>query len=158
MNPNSVHDSVCLHLSADGRRCRMLRKPGHVSLCPYHARQEQKLLVNDQKRLENDRKLLENDHKRLENDRKLQRDQVLQTSEPQDLARERLANQVASLGASGKVDAHEVARALVGIYNALAEGRISSRSAATLGYLGQLLLQSLKPPPRPKSKPQPFPF
>lgn len=147
----TLDDSVCLHLFADGRRCRMLRKPGH-SVCPYHARQERKLLQNDHKLLKIEQKSPEIDPKFLP------RAQTVRSPAPQDLARERLADQVASLGAGGKVDTREVARALVGIYNALAQGRISSRSAATLGYLGQLLLQSLKPPSRPKPTPQRWPY
>jgi len=137
MKRHSSCDSVCLHLSADGRRCRMLRKPGHTSLCPYHAKKEQKLLENDRELLERGRQLI--------------------ASQQQFREKEQLTAQLASLGSGGKVDAHEVARALVGIYNALAEGRISSRSAATLGYLGQLLLQSLKPSSRPKPKPPSWP-
>jgi hypothetical protein len=31
---------TCSHTFLDGRRCRMLRSPGHPELCPYHARKD----------------------------------------------------------------------------------------------------------------------
>jgi hypothetical protein len=40
-------DNRCLRQFADGRRCRMLRKPGHKSLCAFHAREEEQILEAD---------------------------------------------------------------------------------------------------------------
>ena len=110
---NSQSDaSVCLRQFSDGRRCRMLRKRGHPSLCVFHAREEQQLTEKD-----------------------------------------KLASELASLGARGIIDSAEVARVITKIFNALARNRISPRSAATLGYLGQLLLQSLDKHRPLKSRP-----
>ncbi len=33
-------DDRCRYVSADGRRCAMLRSKGHPSLCPQHRRQQ----------------------------------------------------------------------------------------------------------------------
>ena len=41
-------DNRCLRQFTDGRRCRMLRKPGHLSLCAFHAREEEQILESGQ--------------------------------------------------------------------------------------------------------------
>ena len=47
-------------------------------------------------------------------------------------------------GLSGTVNsATQICEVLGKVFNALAEGRISARTANTLGYLGQLMLQSM---------------
>jgi hypothetical protein len=117
------NDSVCLRQFSDGRRCRMLRKLGHASLCPFHANEERKLQGDDQKLLEQDR----------------------------------LASELATLGAGGALYPDDIARVTAKLFNALASNRISPRSAATLGYLAQLLLQSLgkrRPTPQPQARPR----
>jgi hypothetical protein len=48
MNSSSESlDRACLRTFNDGRRCRMLRKPGHPSLCVFHAREEAQLLETE---------------------------------------------------------------------------------------------------------------
>jgi hypothetical protein len=98
-SPASEHR--CVHQSADARRCRMLRKSAHPSLCVFHAREEEQLLET-----------------------------------------EKLAAEFASL--SGKyVTALDVNHVLGKVFDAFAHKRITSRTANTFGYLGQLLLQSM---------------
>src|SRR5256885_11858846 len=47
-NRNAVKDSsLCQFPFNDGRRCRMLRHPGHPSLCIFHARAELQLLESE---------------------------------------------------------------------------------------------------------------
>lgn len=98
---SQASENRCLRQFSDGRRCRMLRKFGHSSLCAFHAREEE---------------------------------QLLQT--------EKLAAEFASL--SGKyVTALDVNHVLGKVFDAFAHQRITSRTANTFGYLGQLLLQSM---------------
>ena len=40
-------ENRCAYLFLDGRRCRMLRKPGHPSLCAFHAREERQHLETE---------------------------------------------------------------------------------------------------------------
>lgn len=103
-------DSVCLRQFSDGRRCRMLRKPGHSSLCVFHAREEQQLLEQERQRKE----------------------------------RDKLAAELATLGSEGRISSDQVATVMTSTFRALAKGRISPRDARTLGYLGQLVPQSLR--------------
>jgi hypothetical protein len=43
-----TESSLCQFPFADGRRCRMLRRDNHPSLCSFHARAEQQLLESHQ--------------------------------------------------------------------------------------------------------------
>ena len=43
----SNDDNRCLRQFTDGRRCRMLRKSGHASLCVFHANEEEQLLESE---------------------------------------------------------------------------------------------------------------
>src|SRR5690242_8605389 len=43
MNSQQSTDSRCLRTFSDGRQCRMLRRHGHLSLCVFHAREEEQL-------------------------------------------------------------------------------------------------------------------
>jgi hypothetical protein len=98
---SNAPENRCVRQFADGRRCRMLRKAGHASLCVFHAREEDQLLESD-----------------------------------------KLAAEFASL--SGKfVTALDVNHVLGKVFDAFAHKRISSSTANTFGYLGQLLLQSM---------------
>jgi hypothetical protein len=40
-------DNRCLRQFSDGRRCRMLRKSGHSSLCVFHAHEEEQLIESE---------------------------------------------------------------------------------------------------------------
>jgi len=93
---------LCQFPFADGRRCRMLRHPGHPSLCIFHARAELQLLESDR----------------------------LGTELGQTLTRDFMT-------------ATDVNHILGKLYTAFAQNRISPRNAATLAYIGQLLLASV---------------
>jgi hypothetical protein len=91
----------CAFIFADGRRCRMSKRPDHPSFCPTHAKKFDRL-----------------------------------TEE------EKLRAEFVSLsgGLNTVIDINHV---LSKIFNAMAQGRISHRTANTLAYLAQLLLQSM---------------
>jgi hypothetical protein len=38
----------CQHVTTAGRRCRMLRAPGHPGLCAFHAQQDQEFINADE--------------------------------------------------------------------------------------------------------------
>jgi hypothetical protein len=94
--------SLCQFPFADGRRCRMLRHPGHPSLCIFHARAELQLLESD-----------------------------------------RLGTELAQTLTGAFMTATEVNHILGKLYTAVAQNRVSPRNAATLAYIGQLLLTSV---------------
>ena len=94
--------ALCQFPFADGRRCRMLRLPGHPSLCIFHARAELQLL--------------ESDH---------------------------LGTELAQTLTGDFMTATDVNHILGKLYTAFAQNRISPRNAATLAYIGQLLLASV---------------
>ena len=108
-SPNSpVSDKIdapasprCTFSYSDGRRCRMLCRPPHLSLCPFHAREELQILE---------------------------------------------AGKIAAAFASvtgGFYTFTDVNQALGTLFRFVAANRIPPRSAVTLAYLGQLLLQSI---------------
>ena len=102
-NRNAVKDSsLCQFPFNDGRRCRMLRHPGHPSLCIFHARAELQLLESD-----------------------------------------RLGAELAQTLTGDYMTATDVNHILGKLYTAVAQNRVSSRNAATLAYIGQLLLTSV---------------
>ena len=102
-NRNAVKDSsLCQFPFNDGRRCRMLRHPGHPSLCIFHARAELQLLES-----------------------------------------ERLGTELAQTLTGDYMTATDVNHILGKLYTAVAQNRVSSRNAATLAYIGQLLLTSV---------------
>jgi hypothetical protein len=43
----SDESTLCQFSFADGRTCRMLRQPGHPTLCVFHARAERQILESD---------------------------------------------------------------------------------------------------------------
>ena len=90
----------CQHVTAAGRRCRMLRAKGHASLCPHHSGQDQ---------------------------------------------RRRSADALAEMTASIEdfTTAAAVNRFLGTLLKMMARGLIPRRDAAVLGYLCQLLLNTL---------------
>ncbi len=95
-------DDRCRYVSADGRRCGMLRSKGHPSLCPQHRRQ-----------------------------------QLAAQSDAAAAAAE-LLGAIENFQTAAAVN-HALGRLLV----LVAGNRISSRRAAVLGYICQLLLASL---------------
>jgi hypothetical protein len=107
--PNSpVSDKIaapasprCAFSYSDGRRCRMLCRPSHPSLCPFHAREEL---------------------------------QILEAG--------KIAAGFASI-TGGFYTFNDVNQALGTLFRVVAANRIPPRSAVTLAYLGQLLLQSI---------------
>jgi hypothetical protein len=91
----------CNFSYSDGRRCRMLCRPPHLSLCPFHAREEL---------------------------------QILEAG--------KIAASFASI-TGGFYTFNDVNQALGTLFRVVAANRIPPRSAVTLAYLGQLLLQSI---------------
>ena len=94
--------TFCQFPFADGRLCRMLRAPGHASLCLFHARDEQQL-----------------------------RDA------------QAFGAQLAASFTGNFLTASDINHVLGKVFTALAQKRISQRNAATLAYIGQLLLHSI---------------
>jgi hypothetical protein len=94
--------SLCKFPFADGRRCRMLRYPGHPHLCLFHAR-----------------------------------------AELQQLEAARLGTELGQTLTGDFTTATDINHALGRLYTAIAQGRIPARTAATMAYVGQLLLQSV---------------
>ncbi len=102
MSAKQQTDDRCRHISADGRRCGMLRSKGHPSLCPQHRRQ-----------------------------------QLAAQADPAAVAAE-LLGAIENFQTAAAVN-HALGRLLV----LVAGNRISSRRAAVLAYICQLLLASL---------------
>ncbi len=102
MSAKQQTDDRCCYVSADGRRCGMLRSKGHPSLCPQHRRQ-----------------------------------QLAAQADPAAVAAELLGG-IENFQTAAAVN-HALGRLLV----LVAGNRITSRRAATLAYICQLLLSSL---------------
>jgi hypothetical protein len=106
----------CQFISADGRRCAMLRWEPHPTLCLCHARAE--ALTASQQSPSRQSHLKDSDEEPAE---------AFDFTPP-----------------SGEFHtATDVNRALGKIFCLLAQNRIPRRKAVALGYLGQLLLQTL---------------
>lgn len=97
----SAAPTRCTFSFSDGRRCRMLCRPPHPSLCLFHAREELQLLET-----------------------------------------EKIAAAFASM-TGGFYTFNAVNHILATLFRAVAANRIPPRSAVTLAYIGQLLLQSI---------------
>jgi hypothetical protein len=96
------HSHLCQFQFADGRKCRMLRRDDHATLCVFHARAERQLLQSE-------------------------------TLGP-----------LLSKSPSGEfLTAADVNHVLGKLFAAIAEDRLPPRNAATLAFVGQLLLQSV---------------
>jgi hypothetical protein len=112
--PAMLESQRCQFISADGRRCAMLRWEPHPTLCLCHARAEA-LTASQQS-----------------------------PSRPSHLNDDEPAEAFDFTPPSGEFHtATDVNRTLGKIFCLLAQNRIPRRKAVTLGYLGQLLLQTL---------------
>jgi hypothetical protein len=100
-SPGNSH--LCQFPFADGRKCRMLRYQDHPTLCLFHARQEEQLLVS-----------------------------------------QRLGAELSASLTGNFLTATDINFVLGKLFTALAQNRIAPRNAATLAYIGQLLLHSLR--------------
>jgi len=103
--PSSNPDPRCQHLTKHGKRCRMLRAPGHPRLCAHHAGQKLKLVKREKP--------------------------------PERFAAE-LLGPLEYLDSSSAVN-----YALSKLLLLAADRRIPPSEASSLGYLCQLLLQSV---------------
>ncbi len=111
----------CSYTSSDGRRCRMFRSPDHPELCHHHAEQEVRAL---------DRIPV------------LPLAADLLSVSGQDIDPEtgrKSKGAITDFRTAAAINA-----ALGNLFVQLADGRIDPRRAAVLGYLGQLLHQTLK--------------
>jgi hypothetical protein len=97
--PGNSH--LCQFPFADGRKCRMLRRQDHPTLCLFHARQEDQLLES-----------------------------------------QRLGAELSASLTGNFLTATDINFVLGKLFTALAQNRIAPRNAATLAYIGQLLLHS----------------
>jgi hypothetical protein len=96
------HSHLCQFQFADGRKCRMLRREDHATLCVFHARAERQLLQSE-------------------------------TLGP-----------LLSKSPSGEfLTAADVNHVLGKLFAAISEDRLPPRNAATLAFVGQLLLHSI---------------
>ena len=103
--PSSNPDPRCQHLTKHGKRCRMLRAPGHPRLCAHHAGHQLKLVKREKR--------------------------------PERFAAE-LLGPLEYLDSSSAVN-----YALSKLLLLAADRRIPPSEASSLGYLCQLLLQSV---------------
>jgi len=92
----------CLHVTSDGKRCRLPRSAAHPALCFYHAREERQFGDADL-----------------------------------------VSAELSSLSGDFKT-ASDINHVLGKLFTLFAQGRVPTRNAAILAYIGQLLLHSVQ--------------